>query len=181
VATSSSSSDRTASEGHGRAIDLRKALSPVAFWGPFHFEGSAGNRVSIQVSFDRKDDDEVAPALPDLARGPERLSGAASSPAVGWSVKCRLEYIEWANSVVAGLRQQRHFNACQLNQKSNTVARRGNSEKRCQLAVAFRLLVLWLAPRKLNISFYQHYSFRKADDRGRFTFAFRILFTGAVD
>ena len=32
------------------------------------------------------------------------LRTIASSPAVGWSVKRRLEYIEWANSVVAGLR-----------------------------------------------------------------------------
>jgi (p)ppGpp synthase/HD superfamily hydrolase len=31
------------------------------------------------------------------------LRTIASSPAVGWSVKRRLEYIEWANSVVAGL------------------------------------------------------------------------------
>jgi (p)ppGpp synthase/HD superfamily hydrolase len=39
-----------------------------------------------------------------LADKASNLRTIASSPAVGWSVKRRLEYIEWANSVVAGLR-----------------------------------------------------------------------------
>jgi (p)ppGpp synthase/HD superfamily hydrolase len=39
-----------------------------------------------------------------LANKIRNLRSIASSPAVGWSVARRLEYIEWANSVVAGLR-----------------------------------------------------------------------------
>lgn len=56
-----------------RTIDLRKALSPPAFRRPFHFEGVARNRVSIQICFDRKGYD----ALPDLTQSPEGLSASA--------------------------------------------------------------------------------------------------------
>jgi (p)ppGpp synthase/HD superfamily hydrolase len=39
-----------------------------------------------------------------LADKTSNLRTIASSPAAGWSVERRLEYIEWAKSVVAGLR-----------------------------------------------------------------------------
>jgi hypothetical protein len=39
-----------------------------------------------------------------LADKTSNLRTIASSPAAGWSVKRRLEYIEWAKNVVAGLR-----------------------------------------------------------------------------
>jgi (p)ppGpp synthase/HD superfamily hydrolase len=39
-----------------------------------------------------------------LADKTSNLRTIASSPAAGWSVERRLEYVEWAKSVVAGLR-----------------------------------------------------------------------------
>jgi hypothetical protein len=46
--------------------------------GPFHFESVARNRVSIQISFDRKSNDALAATLPDLAQSPEGLSGGSA-------------------------------------------------------------------------------------------------------
>jgi (p)ppGpp synthase/HD superfamily hydrolase len=40
-----------------------------------------------------------------LADKTSNLRAVASSPAADWSVKRRLEYIEWAKNVVAGLRR----------------------------------------------------------------------------
>src|SRR5712671_6290354 len=42
--------------------------------------------------------------LINLADKTSNLRAVASSPAADWSVKRRLEYIEWAKNVVAGLR-----------------------------------------------------------------------------
>jgi hypothetical protein len=49
----------------------------------------------------KKSDQAKMLKLADKTSNPRAI---ASSPSPGWSVKRRLEYIEWAKSVVAGLR-----------------------------------------------------------------------------
>jgi hypothetical protein len=49
-----------------------------------------------------------------LADKTSNLRTIASSPAAGWSVKRRLEYIAWAKNVVAGLRGARALRCCRV-------------------------------------------------------------------
>jgi (p)ppGpp synthase/HD superfamily hydrolase len=64
-----------------------------------------------------------------LADKTSNLRTIASSPAAGWSVKRRLEYIAWAKKVVAGLRGtsswlEQQFDAAVTNAEQSTFDRR---------------------------------------------------------
>ena len=61
-----------------------------------------GERKKLQVESAHKKSDRAK--MLKLADKTSNLRALVSSPAPEWSVRCRIEYIEWARKVVAGLR-----------------------------------------------------------------------------